>query len=111
MIWLAPLAHLFGGVFLTNAVPHLVAGVQGRPFQTPFADPPGRGRSTSIVNVLWGFANLVVAYLLLWHVGPLDMHLWTAVLPPAIGAFAMALFAARHFGRVNGGDLRSDPRA
>ena len=45
---------------LANAVPHLVSGVMGRPFQSPFAKPPGEGLSSSTVNVLWGFFNLVV---------------------------------------------------
>ncbi len=26
-------AYFFGGVFLANAMPHLVSGVMGRPFQ------------------------------------------------------------------------------
>jgi hypothetical protein len=37
------LSYFFGGVFLTNAVPHFVSGVMGRPFQSPFAKPPGQG--------------------------------------------------------------------
>lgn len=28
-------ACAFGGGFLANALPHLVAGIQGRPFQAP----------------------------------------------------------------------------
>ena len=41
--WLHYLAYFGGGAFLTNAVPHLVSGVMGRPFQSPFAKPPGEG--------------------------------------------------------------------
>jgi len=59
------LAYFFGGAFAANAVPHYVSGVMGRPFQSPFAKPPGQGLSSSSVNVLWGFLNLVVAYLLI----------------------------------------------
>ncbi len=58
MMWLHDLAYFFGGVFLANAVPHYVSGMMGRPFQSPFAKPPGKGLSSSTVNVLWGFANL-----------------------------------------------------
>ncbi len=42
MSWVHLISYLFGGAFLINAVPHLVSGVSGRPFQTPFANPPGQ---------------------------------------------------------------------
>lgn len=40
MSWLFLLAYFFGGFFLANAVPHVVSGMMGRPFQSPFAKPP-----------------------------------------------------------------------
>ena len=55
MQWLHYLSYFLGGAFLINAVPHLVSGLMGRPFQSPFAKPPGEGLSSSTVNVLWGF--------------------------------------------------------
>lgn len=58
MEWLHYLAYFGGGAFLTNAIPHFVSGVMGRPFQSPFAKPPGEGLSSSTVNVLWGAFNL-----------------------------------------------------
>ena len=64
MTWLHDLSYLFGGAFLTNAIPHFVSGVMGRPFQSPFANPPGEGLSSSTINVLWGFFNLAVGYVL-----------------------------------------------
>ena len=42
MNWLHDISYFFGGAFLTNAVPHFVSGVMGRPFQSPFAKPPRR---------------------------------------------------------------------
>jgi hypothetical protein len=60
MEWLDYVSYFFGGAFLTNAVPHFVNGVMGRPFQSPFAKPPGEGLSSSTINVLWGFFNLAV---------------------------------------------------
>ena len=69
MNWLWLVSYFFGGVFLANAVPHFVAGVMGHPFQSPFAKPPGKGLSSSTVNVVWGFFNAVVGYLLIAHVG------------------------------------------
>ena len=43
MTWYPLLSYVFGGAFLANAVPHLVSGMMGRPFQSPFAKPPGEG--------------------------------------------------------------------
>jgi len=68
-------AYFFGGAFAANFVPHLVAGVSGRPFPTPFAKPPFRGLSSPSVNVLWALANLVAAYTLFEVVGSLDREL------------------------------------
>jgi len=61
MPWYTYLAYFFGGAFLSNTLPHLINGVSGRPFQSPFAKPPGEGLSSSTVNVLWGLFNLAVA--------------------------------------------------
>ncbi len=94
----------FGGAFLMNAVPHVVAGVLGRPFQSPFATPRGEGLSSSTVNVLWGFANLVFAYLLLIRLGSSDLESGSDVIVVGLGALALALFAARHFGKFHGGN-------
>ena len=69
MNWLWLVSYFFAGVFAANAIPHFVAGSMGRPFQSPFAKPPGKGLSSSTVNVVWGFFNALVGYLLLAHVG------------------------------------------
>ena len=103
MPWLHLVAYLFGGAFLADAAPHAVAGVLGRPFQSPFAKPPGQGLSSSTVNVVWGFANLVVGYLLVCRVGSFDLKDTADIAALGLGAFVMSLFAARHFGRFNGG--------
>jgi len=52
--WYHFLAYFFGGAFLANTIPHLVNGISGSPFQSPFASPPGQGLSSSTVNVLTG---------------------------------------------------------
>ena len=97
-------AWFFGGAFLMNAIPHVVAGALGRAFQSPFATPRGEGLSSSTVNVLWGFFNLVVAWLLLVRTGSFDVHAWDHALVAGLGALVMALFHARHFGRFHGGN-------
>ena len=98
------IAWFFGGAFLLNAIPHVVAGSMGRAFQSPFAHPPGQGLSSSTVNVAWGFLNLVVAWLLLARVGSFDLHAPDDALAAALGAFVLAMLVARRFGRFNGGN-------
>jgi hypothetical protein len=93
----------FGGALLMNAVPHLVAGTMGQRFPTPFATPPGKGLSSSIVNMLWGFGNLVAAILLLWRAGGFDVLRIGDVAAAAIGMLLLGLQLAWHFGRLNGG--------
>ncbi len=52
------------GFFATNSLPHLIPGILGKEFHSPFASPPVKGKSSAVVNVLWGFFNLAVAYIL-----------------------------------------------
>jgi hypothetical protein len=104
MNWLHLVSYFFGGVFLANAVPHFVSGVMGRPFQSPFAKPPGQGLSSSTVNVLWGFSNAALAYLLVLRVGHFDVRSTSDVLALAVGALLISLFSARHFGQFHGGN-------
>ncbi len=96
-------AIFFGGAFLANAIPHFVSGVMGRRFPSPFAKPPGKGQSSAVTNVLWGFFNLVLAYLLLCRVGAFDLRNCWDVGAFALGVLVIGLFGARHFGGLNGG--------
>jgi hypothetical protein len=65
VVWYQYLSCFLAGLFLANFVPHFVHGISGDRFPTPFAKPPGKGLSSSTVNVLWGLFNLVDGYLLL----------------------------------------------
>lgn len=102
-MWYVYLARFFAGAFLANAVPHFVSGVQGRPFPSPFASPPGRGESSSTVNVIWGAANAAVGYVLLYRVGDFAPQRLREVLVVGLGGFLMALMVARGFGEAYGG--------
>jgi hypothetical protein len=104
MNWLHLVSYFFGGIFLANAIPHLVSGVQGKPFQTPFAKPPGEGLSSSTVNALWGSFNVIVGYLLTLHVGSFDLRSISDAVPFGVGAVLISLFGARHFGKFHGGN-------
>jgi hypothetical protein len=108
MTWAHAISYFFGGAFLTNAMPHFVCGVMGRPFQTPFAKPPGEGLSSSTVNVLWGFFNAVVAYVLICLVGIFDVHAIDQVVAVGLGALLMGVMMSRMFGRFHGGLLSND---
>jgi hypothetical protein len=102
--WPTLLFYFFGGVFFINAVPHFAAGLMGRPFQSPFARPPGQGYSSSTVNVLWGALNFVVAYWLICRVGMFDLRNGPDVAAFGVGGLLSGLFLAHHFGRFNGGN-------
>jgi hypothetical protein len=103
MEWLHLIAYFFGGCFLSNAVPHFVSGVMGRSFQSPFAKPPGKGLSSSTVNVLWGFFNLVAAYALICRVGEFSFRSTIHAAVLGLGFLLMGLMTARHFGKFHGG--------
>ena len=104
MLWPPYLSWFFGGAFLSNAIPHFVSGLMGRAFQSPFAKPPGEGLSSSTVNVLWGFLNLVVGYVLVCRVGDFDLHSTADVAALGLGALLLAVVMARRFGRFHGGN-------
>ena len=92
-------APFLAGALLCNCIPHLVAGLQGEPFPTPFATPHGVGDSGPLLNVIWGFANLVVGLFLL------SRHPPAAILGPEVaallcGALVIGIFCGLHFGRV-----------
>jgi hypothetical protein len=103
MHWYDFLAYFFGGAFFANALPHWINGISGRSFQSPFAKPPGKGLSSSTVNVLWGFFNLVVAYLLVIRVGSFSLHNTAQVATLGAGALFMSINLAITFGRFHGG--------
>src|SRR5579864_8096686 len=92
-------AIFFAGVFLCNCIPHLGAGLQGMPFPTPFAKPRGIGKSSPLVNVLWGVFNLCVGLYLLSR--------QPVVIGPNAGFFvliavglALGTYLSVHFGKV-----------
>ena len=91
--------HFLAGAMLCNSFPHLLAGLQGEPFPSPFAKPPGEGDSSPLVNFLWGLFNLLVAgWLLLGH--PVTPGLDTGFLTVLAGALFLGVFISIHFGRV-----------
>jgi hypothetical protein len=85
----------FAGAFLLNAIPHLVKGVCGDKFPTPFAKPPGKGLSSAPVNTVWALFNLAIG-ILLWHVSrPCSSHALMAAF--AAGFVLLAVQMSVHF--------------
>ena len=92
-----PLLDLVAGAFAANSIPHLVKGITGQRHMTPFARS-----SSAAVNVIWAFANIVLALLVLqaasgreFFAFPTQMelagiNLWAFLL----GAFVTALWLA-----------------
>ena len=107
MSWYVYVAHFVAGLFLANAVPHFVNGISGEPFQSPFGSPPGVGESSPLVNVLWGMANLVIGYALLFGVGTFAIGLSRDALVVGLGVLITGVGLARHFGRVREGSRGS----
>jgi hypothetical protein len=94
------LANFFAGGFLCNCIPHLVCGLKGEPFPSPFSKPPGLGYSSPPLNVLWGIANLIAGlWLLTSH--PFEFGMNTACFVFFIGALLLGLSISWHFGKVH----------
>jgi hypothetical protein len=92
-------ALFFLGMLLCNSVPHLVSGLLGQPFPTPFAKPRGVGDSSPLVNFLWGFVNLLAALALLAQ-HPLALTLNADLFTALAGALVIGVYLALHFGKV-----------
>ena len=101
MSWYFGVSYFFGGVFLANAIPHLISGVSGRPLQTPFASPPFKGLSSPVVNVAWGLFNLALSYVLLLVAGDFEIRDRLHASVFFLGFSVMALQCSRSFGRMH----------
>lgn len=84
---------------LANALPHGVNGVRGRPFPTPFADPPGVGMSSPNVNLAWSALNGLAALLLLGR----GIRTRGEAVAATAGGLAMAAAISYHFRNVRAG--------
>jgi hypothetical protein len=94
--WYRYIACFFAGVFLANVVPHFVHGISGDRFPTPFAHPPGKGLSSSTVNVVWGLLNLVVGYIL-FRVGQVSSGRHSALVVFFLGIVAISTILSVRF--------------
>ncbi|TKT88024.1 hypothetical protein [Dyadobacter frigoris] len=65
MAWYHYFSSFWAGMFLANFVPHFTKGITGDTFPTPFSNPPGKGLSSPLINILWAFFNLTAACFLI----------------------------------------------
>ncbi len=92
--------HFLAGMLVCNAIPHLAAGTRGEPFPTPFAKPRGVGLSPPVVNVIWGWFNLLAgAWLARTGVAQGGPRVMGGV-AFSLGFLLIGVFTARHFGKV-----------
>ena len=93
MKWYHYIAAFFAGAFLANVVPHFIHGISGDPFPTPFANPPGKGLSSPLVNVIWACFNLLAGYVLL-RVSKITFKNSLAMLVLFLGILAISIQAS-----------------
>jgi hypothetical protein len=112
MRWYHYIAWFLAGVFVVYSVPHIINGVSGRSFPTPFASTlpshqlgaqvasgvlPPTAFSPPWVNVLWGMFFLIIGYFLVCRVGSFNLRRTRDAIAIGSGALLMALLLAFAF--------------
>ena len=97
MRWYHYVSYFFGGAFAANFIPHFVNGVSGRSFRTPFARLGSSNLSSAEVNVIWGWLNFLIAFLLFANIGPLYIGTPGDTIFVAAGMLVMGVILARIF--------------
>ena len=92
-------ALFFVGALLCNCIPHLVTGLQGLRFVTPFARPRGFAESSPLVNFIWGAANLLTGLTILAR-RPMQLGANYQCLALAAGALLLGVYLSQRFARV-----------
>ena len=101
MPWTAYIIHFIAAAFLTNGMPHFVNGVSGRPFRTPFARLQGAKLGSPTANVVWGWVNFLIAFLLFANIGPLYIGTPGDTVFVAAGVLVTGVLLARIFERYD----------
>ena len=95
--WYHYLVTFGAGFFLTNVLPHMVNGVSGREFPSPFGEPSGVGLSSPVTNVIWALINLIIGYILL-RAGKVKFNNTISMVIVFLGLTICALMCAMSFG-------------
>ena len=94
MAWYDYLAYFFAGGFLANGVPHFIHGISGKDFRTPFSRPMITGVSSPLLDVVWGFANFLIGYALVFGVGKFQLGFSLDALMLILGSIVMSVVLA-----------------
>jgi hypothetical protein len=92
-------ANFVAGAFLCNCVPHLISGLRGEPFPTPFAKPHGVGDSSAMLNFFWGSLNLFAGIALLSFF-PVVIGMTSECASFLAGFVILGAYLSRHFEKV-----------
>lgn len=95
------LSYFFAGAFSCNCIPHLVSGLQGIAFPTPFARPRGVGKSSPLINFAWGLLNLLAGLALLSY-RPVAIGLTASFGIFLLGVVVLGSYLSVRFSKVHG---------
>ena len=85
----------FSGIFLVNVLPHLIRGISGDKFPSPFAKPHGKKLSSPTLNVIWAFINLSI-FLAIFYFNEFSFTVVNGVIM-LVGGFIMAIYLSKYF--------------
>ena len=71
-------------------------------FPTPFSNPPGKGLSSPVINVMWGLINLIIGYLLL-KAGKVSWEKKLTLIIFLIAFASMSIMLGMQFGELFAG--------
>ena len=89
---------VFAGALICNSIPHLVSGLRGERFQTPFARFRGKLDSAPLTNFVWGAVNLLTGAVIATR-RILGQGLDPLVWPLILGFTASGALLSWYFGR------------
>jgi hypothetical protein len=100
MTWYTYLAYFFAGAFLANGIPHFIHGISGKRFPTPFAKSMSKGKSSPVVNVIWGVVNFLIGYALVFDVGQFQFGFSLSILMLVLGGIVTSAVLALILGHM-----------
>ena len=93
-------AYFIAGALMANGVPHFYKGISRQRFPTPFGSPPGIGESSAMTNVLFGFSNFVIGYLIIYGIGEFQTGMTIDALALWLGVLFAAVLSAWYFAKL-----------
>lgn len=93
------LMTFIAGAFLCNSIPHLVAGLRGVRFPTPFSRPSTVGNSSPLANFYWGALNFILGMIILYY-NPVELGANGGFMAMLLGGLAVGTYLSMHFDKV-----------